>query len=193
MKLTIIKNPIPNPKPSRILLLEILGHKEESHELVENFDLLKAINDRFHIVSVAFIGLTNFSSLCEFYLNIKQREQYQMTELINLKGETGTFYPLYNLTVLPYGYITNSFGQKGYDCTEGKGSTIDEVENHVQDAIKAEKDFIKSGKILFDFRDFGKDMLRYRNLLYYYLTKKFSEYDWECYMYSFDNHEFESE
>lgn len=78
-----------------------------------------------------------------------------------------------------------------YDYTGGKGFTIEEVENHILDAFKSEVDYVKSGKLVFDFRDFGEDMLRYRNLVHGYLTRDFGSYDWDCYMYSFNNYEFE--
>ncbi len=78
-----------------------------------------------------------------------------------------------------------------YDYTGGKGFTLEEVETHIKDAFKAEIDYVKSGKLVFDFRDFEEDMLRYRNLVHGYLTRAFNNYDWDCYMYSFNNYEFE--
>jgi hypothetical protein len=76
-----------------------------------------------------------------------------------------------------------------YDYTNGKGFSIDEVEVHIKDALKAETDYIKCGKLVFDFKDFGKDMLRYRNRLHTYLTQEYNNNDWNVYMYSYDNTE----
>lgn len=78
-----------------------------------------------------------------------------------------------------------------YDYTNGKGFTRDEVMIHIKDAIKAEAEYIKSGKLVFDFKDLGEDMFRYRNLLHLFLTD-YNDYDWEIFMYSFDNSEWKN-
>ncbi|MFH1004870.1 MAG: hypothetical protein V1781_05180 [Bacteroidota bacterium] len=72
---------------------------------------------------------------------------------------------------------------------DGKGFSIDEVRIQILDAIKCEKKYIKSGKLMIDFRDFGDDMLRYRNVVHDYLTTDYKDNNWEVYMYSFDNSE----
>jgi len=195
MNLTIIRNPSPPKSDYEPLLLEkIIREKEKEnspYNTVDDFDLDSAIANGFHIITVAFVALTHFSTICEFKFGINQESQYQLVTPIIEKKETGTLYPLHKLTILPYPYLTTRFGVGGHDYTNGKGFTIEEIEGHIKDAFKAEIDYVKSGKLFFEFRDLGKDMLRYRNRTYRYLMEDYKDYDWDCYMYSFDNYEFE--
>lgn len=78
-----------------------------------------------------------------------------------------------------------------HDYTNGKGFSIDEVRTQVRDAFKVETEFIKSGKLVFDFRDIGSDMLRYRNIVEHYLTTEYKDNDWEVFIYSADNTEWD--
>ena len=154
------------------------------------FNIFDSAKNGYHIISVAFIGLTNFSAVCQYGFGIDQPEQERFITPINTKKETGTLFPKYKLTILPYRYKTSALmNVDTYDYTNGKGFTRDEVIVHIKDAIKAETEYIKSGKLVFDFRDLGEDMLRYRNLLHLFLTEDYKDYDWEVFMYSFDNSE----
>lgn len=196
MKLTIIKHSDP-PKTKQVKELILIDkffdeQTRMPYSKLDKFDLFDAAKNDFHIISVAKIGLTNFSSVCEYGFGLNQYEQEELIIPINTKKETGTSFPKHKLTILPYRYRTTPVMTIGvYDYTDGKGFSIEEVGNHIKDAFKAEINYIKSGKLVFDFRDFGEDMLRYRNLVHGFLTKDFKDYNWDCYMYSFNNYEFE--
>ena len=192
MKVHLIKNPSPNNPAEKLLLAKdiIKAQNDSLASMLDKFDIIEAAKSGYHIISVGFIGLTNFSTVCQYGFNLDQYEQDKLITPINSKKETGTVFPKYNLTILPYRYRTTPVMTVGeYDYTNGKGFAIDEVEIHIKDALKAETDYIKSGKLVFDFKDLGKDMLRYRNRLHRYLMQEYKDNDWEVYMYSYDNSE----
>ena len=158
---------------------------------VQEFDAIDAAKNGFHIVSVAALSLTHYSAVCEFGFGISPEEQERQIRPILEKKETGTFFPKYKLTVLPFRYHTTRIRLGGeYDYTHGAGFSIEEVETHITDAIHAERDVVRAGRVLFDFLDFGNDMLRYRNTLARFLSREYAIHDWDCYFYSFDNSEF---
>lgn len=193
MKLHLIKHPDPQKPLDKLILDDFIYQQRIPYTtLLDDFDIFDAAKNGYHIISVAFIGLTNFSSVCEYGFKIDQYEQDKLITPINTKKETGTVFPKHNLTILPYRYRTTPVMTVGeYDYTSGKGFTIEEVETQIKDALKAETDYIKSKKLVFDFRDFGKDMLRYRNRLHTYLSQEYCPNDWDVYMYSYDNSEFQ--
>jgi hypothetical protein len=157
---------------------------------LDDFDIIDAARKGYHIITVGVIGLTNFSAVCQFAFGIDQYEQDRLITLVNTKRETGTLFPKYNLTILPYRFRTTPFMTIGtYDYTNGKGFSDNEVATHIKDALKAETDYIKSNKLVFDFFHLGEDMLRYTIILLNYLAGDYKNYDWECYMYSVDNSE----
>ena len=191
MKLHLIKHYDPNKSLDKLISDDFLNKQRIPYTtMLDDFDIFKAAKNGYHIISVAFIGLTNFSSVCQYGFNIDQYEQDRLITPINTKKETGTVFPKHNLTILPYRYRTTPVMTVGeYDYTKGKGCTIDEVEEHIKDAFKAEIDYIKSNRLVFDFRDFGQDMLRYRNRLHTYLSQEYNHFEWDVYMYSYDNSE----
>jgi hypothetical protein len=189
MRLHLIKHTDPN-KPLDKTFLEKYWQRIPYTTLLDDFDILGALIDGYHIISVAYIGLTYFSYIAEFGLHLDQYEQERLITPINTQHETGTLFPKYNLTILPYRYRTTPVMTVGtYDYTGGKGFSIEEVETQIKDALKAETDYINSKKLVFDFRDFGEDMLRYRNRLHTYLTQEFNHNNWDVYMFSYDNSE----
>lgn len=191
MKLHLIKHFDPNKPVDKSIYEDFLNkHRIPYTTKLDDYDIIDSANNGFHIISVAFIGLTNFSSVCQYGFGIDQYEQERLITPINTKKETGTIFPKHNLTILPYRYRTTPvMTVDEYDYTSGKGFTIDEVEVHLKDALITETDYIKSNKLVFDFRDLGKDMIRYRNRLHTYLTQEYNRYNWDVYMYSFDNSE----
>ena len=157
---------------------------------MDDFNIIDAARKGYHIITVGFIGLTNFSAVCQFAFGIDQYEQERLITPINTKRETGTLFPRYNLTILPYRYRTTPGMTIGvYDYTNGKGFSDNEIATYIKDALKAETNYIKSNKLVFDFLHLGEDMPRYTVILLNYLTGDYKNYDWECYMYSADNSE----
>ena len=197
MKLHVIKHHDPVNLQEKVSVHPLLHKQFESRLLpmttLEEFDAIEAAKNGFHIVSVAALSLTFYSAVCEFAFGISPEQQELQIRPILEKKETGTFFPKYKLTVLPFRYHTARIRLGGeYDYTHGAGFTIEEIEQHIKDAIHAERDHVREARILFDFRDFGSDMLRYRNTLVRFLSDEYATHDWDCYFYSFDNSEFDT-
>jgi hypothetical protein len=197
MKLHVIKHHDPAHPEDKHRLSDFLTKQFESTLLpmvqIQTFDAIDAAKNGYHIVTVAALSLTHYSAVCEFGFGISPEEQERQIRPILEKKKTGTFFPNYKLTVLPFRYHTTRIRLGGeYDYTHGSGFSIEEVETHIKDAIHAERDIVREGRVLFDFRDFGTDMLRYRNTLTRFLSTEYSHHDWECYFYSYDNSEFEA-
>ena len=196
MKLHVIKHHDPGNTKELEYVSPILLKQFESRLLpmtrLGEFNEIEAAREGFHIVSVAALSFTFYSAVCEFAFGIPPEQQEAQIRPILEKKETGTFFPKYKLTVLPFRFHTTRIRLGGeYDYTHGDGFTIEEIEQHIKDAIHAERDFVREARVLFDFRDFGSDMLRYRNTLVRLLSDEYSMHDWDCYFYSFDNSEFE--
>jgi hypothetical protein len=192
MKIIIIKNPYPLKTELPHLLSRRDPILNRPHYLtVDNFDFIKAAQDGYHIITVAFIGLTYFSSICEYGFGIKQSEQEKLIQPILNKKETGTLYPKHNLTILPYRYTTNAFiTSNSHDITNCKSFSVEEIKTQIEDSLRAEIKYIKKGKLFFDFQDLQKDMFRYFNVLIGFLCNEYKKFNWECYVYSVDNSEF---
>ena len=192
MKIIIIRNPFP-PKierPHLLSLYDFITHQFQ-YLTIDDFDSIQVAKDGYHIITVAVIGFTNFSSICQYGFGIKQIEQENIITPVLNKKETGCLFPKYNLTILPYRYTTNAFmTTNSRDVTNGKGFGIEEIKTQIEDALRAEIEYIEKGKLFFDFRDLEDDMERYFNVLTNLLTNEYKEYDWECYIYSVDNSEF---
>lgn len=198
MRLHIIKSETPEVNKT-VTIWDRIGSENQrrlNQDLMpfildEKFDVVAAAKSGFHIVSIACIGLTNFSHVCQHGFGLTQEEQEKLITPINTKMETGTLFPNHNLTILPYRYRTTPIATIGnHDYTNGKGFTINQIENHIEDTIKAEITHIKSKRVLFDFRDLASDMLRYRNCLHRILSGEHQTQDLEAFMFSFDNSEF---
>jgi len=54
-----------------------------------------------HVVTFAEVGLSSYSSCCEFAYGMMQSEQQVYADKVNALDETGTMYPRANITILP--------------------------------------------------------------------------------------------
>ena len=201
-KIIIVENSNPIKKRrKRLILLDILTESEtsfkerqESYNRFETnnyLDIIEFAKKGYHIVSVGIIGLTNFSNVCQYGFGIKQPKQELYISKINSLKETGTLYPSYCLTILPFRYSTNArMTVNSIDFTNGEGFSREEVVTHITDAINAELTYIKSGNIVFDFRDLGDEMIWYTNVLRNLLIDQFFDINCNIYFYSFNNEEF---
>lgn len=155
---------------------------------IDDFNIEKAVKDGYHIVCIGFIGLTMFSSICQFWLNpeMKQEQQQVFVEMVNSSQETGTLFPNYKLTILPYRYRTTAFMTVGsYDYTDGKGFDFDDIKKHLEDAFEAEIKYINSKKMYFCFLDLDPEIeIKYIYCLYELLNDKYQNYDGDIYMHS---------
>lgn len=116
-------------------------------------------NKSIHIVTFAQMGLT-FS---HEYLRSIIKDEKMLFDLISQvcrKKETGSLVPFANLTILPVEYLF--YPVMGGEAISEKYSDED-YKNFLRDAIKAEIEYVKSGKMVFDFRD---DKIQNKNGLY---------------------------
>lgn len=104
-----------------------------------------------HYVSVAMPGLTVASSLIERAggFDVAQRNDFMMT--VNRARETGTLYPQVNITLLPSPRA--SYGGLDSSVYNARDYPEAEVIAHILDAFKANAQYIKSGRMYFDFRN----------------------------------------
>lgn len=193
MKINIIKNESPIKK--RQEWQKWLFHKENlDFNRIDNLDIIEASKNGFHIVSAGFIGLTFFSTICEFGFGIKQQEQEFLIQPILNNKETGTIFPKAKLTIFPYRFKTNAgYSWDGTDITGGEGFTTEEIKKHLLDALQAETEHVKSGKVIFDFRDLGDEMDTYNSILHNIILNNFREIEVDVFYYSFNNKEFVTE
>jgi hypothetical protein len=111
-----------------------------------------------HVVLIGMIGLTYFSHYCQDGAGIEQPEQETCTFKVNETSETGTLFPKANITILPCGFSTHSFMTINSREYVRDGEYSDQkIKNHVRDAFVAERDFIRSGLMVFDLRFSGVD------------------------------------
>ena len=195
MKINIIKNNNPTKKRWEELHLKLPFDKDkQDFEKIENLDIIVAAKDKYHIVSVGIIGLTFFSTVCDFGFGIGQPEQESLIQPVLDNKETGTLFPKSNLTILPYRYKTNAgYTWDGTDVTGGEGFATEEIKKHILDALQAETDHVKSGKVIFDFRDLGDEMYTYNSILHYIVLNNFRDIEGNIFYYSFNNKEFVTE
>ena len=179
MKLNLIKNDVANdfkPIESPRTPFDVVESSGLAYNcLLNKFDQYNMVKSGWHYIAPGAVGLTYFSSTLEFAFGIGQNIQKTLVEPVNIKKETRTLYlyPAYNITILPIGDFS-----------------VEEKEKHLIDALISEIEYVESGKLLFDFRDFREGMIFYRNTLHRFLGTKYSKFDWDCYMYSYDNSEF---
>lgn len=141
---------------------------QETFKTEENYiDLLKKKD--IHMVTPAFIGLTQCSTYLEFGCNIKQPQQEVFVTQVNEKKEVGTLFPRHNMTLFPYRYRTGAFMSFGppHDYTNGEGYSDDEFKTFIKDILTAEIEYVRSNRIVIDVAGSLDDSekMRFFNLL----------------------------
>jgi hypothetical protein len=106
---------------------------------------------KIHYVSVAMPGLTMASSFIDA-AGFSTEERYALMDSVNQAKETGTLYPKANITLLPSPRAKDRMGFNVDVFNDGDYSK-EEIIYHIKDAFKANKDFIKSETMFFDFRN----------------------------------------
>lgn len=94
---------------------------------------------RCHLVTFAEVGLSVFSAHCEFAYGIMQggKQEHYANQVNNAK-ETGTLFPEANITILPNFLFRDNY-------------TSDAMMTCLRDAFLAERDYVKSGRMIIDF------------------------------------------
>ena len=190
MRLNIIRNERPylQRKPGTILKFE----NNQDFNRIEDLDVIDAAKNGFHIVTVGFLGLTVISHICEYGFGIKYQEQIKLLKLIQDNNETGTLFPKAKLTILPY-LNKNNINLNFLDIYEVIRLIKEDIQKNIYDALNAESKYIKSGKVIFDFRGLGDEMHTYNSILRKIILNEFKEIEGDIYYYSFNNEEFITE
>jgi len=124
--------------------------KEKLNIDANYIDLLK--NKEIHIVTPAFIGLTQCSAYLNFGCGMNQPQQEVFVNHVNEKKEVGTLYPMHHMTLFPYRYKTGAFMNFGppHDYTDGKGFSDNDFATFIADILKSEIEYIKSGRLVIE-------------------------------------------
>ena len=190
MRLNIIRNERPylQRKPGTILKFE----NNQDFNRIEDLDVIDAAKNGFHIVTVGFLGLTVISHICEYGFGIKFQEQIKLLKLIQDNNETGTLFPKAKLTILPF-LNKNNINLNFLDMYEVIRLIKEDIQKNIYDALNAESKYIKSGKVIFDFRGLGDEMHTYNSILRNIILNEFKEIEGNIYYYSYNNEEFITE
>jgi hypothetical protein len=193
MQINIIKNRSPHKKRRREFLLIYPFNKDlQNFNKVDDLEIVAAAKKGYHVVSVGYIGMTFFSTICQYGFGLNQNAQQALINPVLKNKETGTLFPRAKLTILPYQYRTQSFITIN-NISDKREFTYEEIKNHISDALNAEINLVKSGKVIFDFRDLGEDMYTYNSILHDIIINDFKEIEGDVYYYSFNNKEFVTE
>ena len=128
---------------------------------VDLFPLLR--NGSVHYVSVAMPGLTVACSPIEFVGNFDTRQRNDFMMRVNRARETGTFHPRVNITLLP----SPSASYLGLDVNEYHEGDypVNTVIDHILDAFRANREYIRSARMHFDFRNLCVSQQHYTECL----------------------------
>lgn len=190
MRLNIIRNERPylKRKPWTIPNFE----NNQDFNRIEDLDVIDAAKNGFHIVTIGFLGLTFISHICEYGFGIKYHEQIKLLKLIQDNNETGTLFPKAKLTILPF-LNKNNINLNFLDIYEVIRLIKEDIQKNIYDALNAESKYIKSGKVIFDFRGLGDEMHTYNSILRNIILNEFKEIEGNIYYYSYNNEEFITE
>ncbi|HEY5327367.1 MAG TPA: hypothetical protein VIJ27_10240 [Mucilaginibacter sp.] len=113
--------------------------REFTGELVKLHD--DFLNKRIHIICPAANGLTVFNAFVVYPAGMSHDKAGQLAETVNIKNETGTLYPMFNMTIIPLTLFKNrnDFGNEVI------------MKKHIADCFEAHKTYIKSPKMIFVF------------------------------------------
>ncbi len=130
----------------------------------DSLNLIEAIKQReVHYVAFAQPGLTKAAALAEISPGIGHNRAMSFFNQVNRKGETGTLLPRRHLTLLP----TPKASYSGMDQTsycEG-GYEPATICRHIEDALKAHREYARCTALYFDFREGPVDQKQYLGCL----------------------------
>ena len=105
----------------------------------EIIDDIKA--GKIHLVCMAQNGLTHLNVYAQMYLGVPADTINYCVDQVNKNIETGTLYPVANVSILPYKK------NGGWQTIESIG--LNEIRLCIDDVIKVNEEYIKAGIILF--------------------------------------------
>jgi hypothetical protein len=139
--------------------LHYLDSSDDSLNLIEAIEQME-----IHYVAFAQPGLTKAAALAEFAPGVGRNRAMSFFHQINRKGETGTLLPKRHLTLLPTPKANSAFGmnQTVY-CEDGYKSAA--ICRHIEDALKAHREYARCNALYFDFREGPVDQKQYLECL----------------------------
>ena len=134
----------------------------------------EVMEKKAHYISWAKVGSHSCAyDFCIYGLKNTDVDAYTMFDTVNRRKETGTLYPQVNMTFLPIErqWSPGILILLNYIEYHDKEYTREEEALHLQDALIANRDYIKSKKVYFDIRNkepFSIDENCTNNILSYY-------------------------
>lgn len=103
------------------------------------------LNKIVHVICPATNGLTVFNAYVCALGGMPSEEATEHVNRVNVKNETGTLFPRFNMTIIPL------------SSYEGRDDFNDEeiMKKYIADCFEAELKYIKSNRILFIFEQAG--------------------------------------
>lgn len=111
------------------------------------------LNKQIHIVCAAQNGLTHLNFYTELWCRIDKVTVNKAVEIINSKKETGTLYPLLNITILPKSEKKTDWNRNSDILSKM------ELKNCILDVFKANNEYIKCESIYFSLEPFYTNVL----------------------------------
>ena len=115
-------------------------------ETIQQLDLSNdLINKNVHLVCISLNSLTIFQAYAVQLLGMSFEDADKHVKVVNNKNEVGTFFPQYNITIVPLSIHENrnDFGNR------------EVFDKHVQDCFDANEKHIKCDKVIFGFENRG--------------------------------------
>ena len=107
-------------------------------------DVGKELNEKkIHVVCTAQNGLTILNGMAMLFCKLERDLITKACDIVNEKRETGTLYPLANISILPKSEIKNPI------IKDYPNLTYDELMSCIKDVFLANKNYIKSEIIVF--------------------------------------------
>lgn len=107
------------------------------------------LNKKIHIVCIASNGLSNYKLFSQHIGGLDEQIAINKCDTVNDSNETGTFFPILNLTIVP-----RSFDDNRNDFGNDKI-----MRRHMRDCIIANENYIKSKHLVFALEDDGFDSI----------------------------------
>lgn len=107
--------------------------------------------NQVHIVCVAQNGLTHLNVYAELWCDIDKIIVSNACDKINSKKETGTLYPVANITILPKSEMNTDLNR------HTSVLSFSQLQNCIKDVFVANSNYIKSEKIFFSLEPYYID------------------------------------
>ena len=125
-----------------------------SYELKDEF-----ISKKVHLVTIAQNGLTHLNVYAELWCGIPKMTVNQLVNMVNEKKETGSFYPIANISILPKSEKSN------YPQVDNLPFTGSDLVKCLLDVFVVNNTLIKSEIVYFSLEPYYTNVTMIVNLL----------------------------